>query len=115
MLAGYKHSLNKVHCSTMSKGKNMSNVLANGVIFFTLKLTDPHTVRGGSTLKIGKVSERAFRNGSFRELKIAKESSDLAKVLPEPNQKSHELSTIRKCGRIVTQARVNALTASCFL
>ena len=81
----------------------MSNVQANDVIVSTLKHTDPHTVRGGSTLTVGKVSERAFRNGSFRELKIAKETNDLAKVLPESNQKSHELSMIRKCGQIVTQ------------
>ena len=40
-----------------------------------------------------------FRNGSFRELKIAKESndlSDLAKVLPESYHKSNEFSVNRK-------------------
>jgi hypothetical protein len=65
----------------------MSNMLTNGVIFCTFKHTDPQTVRGRSTLKDGVVNERIFRNGSFRELKIAKESNDLAKVLKESNQK----------------------------
>ena len=44
-------------------------------------------------------NEHIFRNGSFRELKIAKESkdlADLAKVLPESYQKSNELSVNRK-------------------
>ena len=46
-------------------------------------------------LKDGVGNEHIFRNGSFRELKIAKESndlSDLAKVLPESYQKSNEFS-----------------------
>ena len=41
-----------------------------------------------------------FRNWSFRELKIGKESNDiadLAKVLPESYQKSNEFSVNRKC------------------
>ena len=59
---------------------DLSNILANGVIFSTLKHTDLHTVRGRPTLKDGLCNERIFRNGSFRELKIAKESNDLAKV-----------------------------------
>ena len=45
-------------------------------------------------------NEHIFRNGSFRELRIAKESndlSDLAKVLPELYQKSNEFSVNRKC------------------
>ena len=50
-------------------------------LFYTqLKHTDPHTVRGRPTLKDGLCNERIFRNGLFRELKIAKESNDLAKV-----------------------------------
>ena len=73
---------------------DLSNILANGVIFSTLKHTDPHTVRGRTTLKDGLCNERIFRNGSFRELKIAKESNDLAKVSLESNQKSNELSDI---------------------
>ena len=48
---------NSARYSTMSKGKNMSNVLAYGVIFSTLKHTDPRTVRGRPYLK---VSGRAF-------------------------------------------------------
>ena len=70
--------------------------LTNGVIFSTLKHTDPHTVCGRST----PCNEHLFRNGSFHELKIAKESndlSDLAKVLPESYQKSNEFSVNRKC------------------
>ena len=62
------------------------HILTNGVIFSTLKHTDPHTVRGRPTQKDGVCNEHIFRNGSFRELKIAKESNDLAdlaKVLPE--------------------------------
>ena len=78
---------------------DLSNILANGVIFSTLKHTDPHTVRGRPTLKDGLCNERIFRNGSFRELKIAKESNDLAKVSLESNQKSNELSANRKCGQ----------------
>ena len=58
----------------------LSNILVNGVIFSTLKHTDPHTVRGRPTLKDGLCNERIFRNGSFREFKIARESNDLAKV-----------------------------------
>ena len=67
----------------MSNMADLSNILANGVIFSTLKHTDPHTVRGRPTLKDGLCNERIFRNGSFRELKIAKESNDLAKVSQE--------------------------------
>ena len=77
----------------------MANV---GVIFSTLKYTDRHTVRGRSIQKDGECNEYIFRNGSFRELKIAKESNDLAdlaKVLPESYQKSNELSVNRKCGQ----------------
>ena len=80
----------------MSNMADLSNILANGVIFSTLKHTDPHTVRGRPTLKDGSCNERIFRNGSFRELKrIAKESNDLAKVSLESNQKSNELSVNR--------------------
>ena len=55
-----------------------SNILKNGLIFSTLRHTDPNTVRGRSTPKDGVGNEHTFRNGSFRELKIAKESNDLA-------------------------------------
>ena len=68
------------------------------------KHTDPHTVRGRSTQKAGECNERIFRSGSFRELKIAKESNDLAdlaKVLPESYHKSIEFSVNRKCGQNV--------------
>ena len=78
---------------------DLSNILANGVIFSTLKHTDPHTVRGRPTLQDSLRNEHIFRNGSFRELKIAKESNDLAKVSLESNQKSNELSVNRKCGQ----------------
>ena len=77
-----------------------SNILTNGVIFSMLKHTDPDTVRGKSTQKDGVGKRHIFRNGSFRELKIAKESndlSDLAKVLPESYQKLNEFSVNRKC------------------
>ena len=63
--------------------------LTNGVIFSTLKHTDPHTVRGRSSQKGGVCNEHIFRNGSFRERKIAKESNDLAdlakstRIIPE--------------------------------
>ena len=78
----------------------MANMLkTNGVIFSTLKHTDPQTVRGRPTLKDGVCNERIFRNGSFRELKIAKESNDLANVSLESNQKSNELPVNRKCGQ----------------
>ena len=49
------------------------HILVNGVIFSTLKHTDPHTVRRRSTQKDGVSSEHIFRNGSFRELKIAED------------------------------------------
>ena len=45
-------------------------------------------------------NEHIFGNGSFRELKIAKESNDLAdlaKVLPESYQKLNEFLVNRKC------------------
>ena len=77
-----------------------SNILPNGVIFSMLRHTDPNTVRGRSTQKDGVCIEHIFRNGSFCELEIAKESndlSDLAKVLPESYQKSNEFSVNRKC------------------
>ena len=80
----------------MSKSMaDTSNILTNGVIFSALKHTDPHTVRGRSTQKDGVCNEHIFRNGSFRELKIAKESNnlaDLAKVLTESYQKSNIIS-----------------------
>ena len=63
--------------------------------FSTLKHIDPHTIRGRSAQKDGVCNEHIFRNGSFRELKIAEESNvlaDLAKVLPESYQKSNEFS-----------------------
>ena len=78
---------------------DLSNILANGVIFSTLKHTDPYTVRGRPTLEDGLRNEHIFRNGSFRELKIAKESNGLVKVSLESNQKSNELSMNRKCGQ----------------
>ena len=83
----------------MSKSMaDTSNILTNDVI----KHTDPHTVRGRScrsTQKDGVCNEHIFRNGSFRELKMAKESNDLAdlaKVVPESYQKSNEFSVNRK-------------------
>ena len=104
-------------------------MLTNGVIFSSLKHTDPHTVRGRSTQKDGECNEHIFRNASFRELKIAcprlsvsendrkseratatgelkivKESNDLAnlgKALPESYPKSNESSVNRKCGQSV--------------
>ena len=86
--------------STMPKSiADTSNILTNGVIFSTLKHTDPHTVRGRSTQKDGVCNEHIFRNGSFHELKMAKESNDLAdlaKVVPESYQKSNEFSVNRK-------------------
>ena len=63
----------------MSKSMaNTSNILTNGVIFSTLKHTDPHTIRGRSTQIDGVCNKHKFRNGCLRKLKIAKESSDLA-------------------------------------
>ena len=64
----------------MSHMADLSNIFANGIIFSTLKHTDPHTVPARPTLKDGVCNKRIFRNGSFRELKIAKESNDLTKV-----------------------------------
>ena len=83
-----------------------SIILTNGVIFSTLQHTDPHTVRGRSTQRDGVCNDHIFRNRSFGELKIAKESNDLpvadlAKVLPESYQKSNEFSVNRKCGQNV--------------
>ena len=49
-------------------------------------------------------NEHIFRNGSFRELKVARESNDLAdlaKVLPKSYQKSNEFSVNRKSGQNV--------------
>ena len=81
----------------------MSNMSTNGAIVSTFKRTDLHTVRGRPTRKDGVVIyERIFRNGSLRELKMAKESHDLAKILLESNQKSNELSMNRKCEQSVT-------------
>ena len=74
-----------------------SNILTTGVIFSTLKHTDPHT--GRCTQKDGVCNEHIFGDGSVRELKMAKESNDLAdlaKVVPESYQKSNEFSVNRK-------------------
>jgi len=58
---------------------------------------DSHTVHGRPTRKDGVVIyERIFRNRSFCELKITRESHDLAKILLESNQNSNELSMNRK-------------------
>ena len=80
---------NSAQYSTKSKGKNRSNVLASGVIFSKLEHTDPDTVRGRSTLKVGKLVGVHFETGRSVN-SIAKESNDLAKVLLESNQKSHD-------------------------
>ena len=53
----------------------MSNVLANGIIFSTLKHTDPHTVRGRSTLKVAKLASVHLETGRSAN-SIAKESND---------------------------------------
>ena len=92
--------------STFNGGYTASNILTNGVLFSTLKHTDPHTVRIRSAQKEVVCNEHIFRNRSFRELKIAKESNDLvdlAKVLPESyrNRKSNEFSVKRKGGQNV--------------
>ena len=71
---------NRARYSTMSKGKNMSNVLAKGVIFSTLKHTEQHTVRGRSTFKVGKLVSVHFETDRSAN-SIAKESNDLAQVL----------------------------------
>ena len=58
-------------------------------------------------------NEHIFRNGSFRELKIAKESNDLAdlaKVLPEAYQKSNEFSVSRKSRQNVATEDRKTLT-----
>ena len=67
-----------IFTSMMSKGKDLSNTSCS---MFTMH-TVPHTVRGRFTLKDDS-NKRAFPSGSFRELKITKESKDLAKVLLE--------------------------------
>ena len=59
----------------MAKGKDMSNMLTNGAMFSTFKRAESHTVCGRPTRKDGIVIyEHLFRNVSFRDLKIAKES-----------------------------------------
>ena len=50
---------------------------------FYAQTYSPNTFRGRSTLKDDIVNERAFPSGSFRELKIKKESKNLPKVLLE--------------------------------
>ena len=75
---------NSARYSTMSKEKNISSVLANGVIFSLLKHTDPNS---RSTLKVGKLVSVHFETGCSMN-SIAKEPNDLAKALPESNQKS---------------------------
>ena len=80
-----------------------SNILTNGAIFSTLKHIDPHTVCGRSTQKDGVCNEHIFRNGSFRELKIAKNqmiifSDGLTRIIPEIKW----VLSGRKCGQNVT-------------
>ena len=78
----------------------MSNVLANGVIFSTLKHTDQHTIRGRSPLKVGKLVSVRFEMGHSTN-SIANESNDLARCYQ--NQTRNHMK----------EARVNALTAYC--
>ena len=68
----------------------------------------PHTVRGRSTQKDGVCNEHIFRNGSFRELKIEKESHDLpdlAKVLPE----SYQMNRTENADRMLLQTTAEHL------
>ena len=51
-----------------------------------------------------------FRYGPFPKLKIAKDSSDSAKVLLQPNQKSDELSMNRKCRQRFTTDDLKTFT-----
>ena len=82
-----------------------SNILLNKWCnLFYAQTYRPTTVRGRSMQKDGVCNEQIFRNRSFRDLIIAKESNDLAyfaKVLPELYQKSNEFSENRKCGKNV--------------
>ena len=102
----------------MVKGKHMSNMLTCGAMFSTFKCTDSHTVHSRPTRKDGVVTyELIFRNVSFHELKIAKESHYLAKIssdifaiLLASNQKSNELSMNRKCEQSVTTDERKAFT-----
>ena len=87
----------------MSKSMtDTSYILANSVIFSTLKHTDPHTVGGRSAQKDDACNEHIFRKGSFRELKIAKTNdlADLVKVLPESYQwrsyQNHDKDKVRR-------------------
>jgi len=65
----------------------MWHMLTNEAISSAFKHADPRSsVRGRPTLKDGVVTERILRNGSFCELKKARESNDLAKVLLEPTE-----------------------------
>ena len=61
-------------------------MLTNGAMFSTFKRADSHTVRGRPTRKDGIVIYgRLFRNGSFREHKIAKISVTSPIVINMPN------------------------------
>ena len=92
----------------MAKGKDMSNMLTNGAMFSTFKRTDSHNVRGRPTRKDGVVIyERLFRNVSFRELKIAKESwriTSWRRYCWNRNQTRNQwmLSVNRRCEQSVT-------------
>ena len=75
-------------------------LLTNGLIFSTLRHTDPNTFAVEPLEKMAWVMSIYFETCLFCELKIAKESNDLAdlaKVLPESYQKSNEFSVNRKC------------------
>ena len=101
----------------MSKMANTSNILTNGVIYSTLKHTDgmcnEHVFRNGSfhelriacaRLSVSESDRKSERATATGELKIAKESNDLAdlaNVLLESYQKSNEFSVNRKCGQNV--------------
>ena len=51
----------------LSHSKDISYMLTNGAIFSSFKYSDPHSVRGRSTLKDGLVNEHTFRYRSFCE------------------------------------------------
>ena len=80
--------------------EDTSNILTNGITFLRSNIQTHIPFAVDPLKKDGFFNEHIFRNVSFRELKIAKESNDsadLAKVLPESYQKSNEFSVNRKC------------------
>ena len=87
-------ALRRMLWSAVCFGYRLSSMLTNGAMFSTFKSTDSHTVCCRPTRKdVLVIYERIFRNGPFRELKMAIESHDFAKTFNTTSKRT-EMRTV---------------------